>query len=265
VGEVIAIPFNDLDQARLALERHRAEVAAVIVEPVMVAAGIIPAEPEFLHGLRQVTGDIGALLICDEVATLRLDWGGAQQRYGITPDLTCFGKIIGGGLPAGAFGGRADVMAVYDPTGPGTIAHSGTYNGNALAMAAGIATLDLYPPPVVQQLNQAGDELRGRLQAACDRAGLPASLTGLGSLIGFHPVRGPVRNAHQSAGADRRIIRALHLELLLRGIFSASRQMYVLSTAMLDDTAEPIARFESVFEEAVGMIADAARGEGTVS
>src|SRR4030095_201041 len=116
-----------------------------------------------------------SLFICDEVATFRLGYGGAQEVYGIEPDLTTFGKVIGGGLPVGAFGGRADVMAVYDPTKKGTVAHSGTYNGNAITMAAGIATLDLLTREVVDRLNAAGDALRARVREACQATGLALS------------------------------------------------------------------------------------------
>lgn len=259
LSEVVAVPFNDTAQALEAIGRHRSDLAAVIVEPVMMAGGCIPAEPGYLGTLAEAARDAGALFICDEVATFRLAFGGAQAGYGLTPDLTCFGKVIGGGLPAGAFGGRADVMALYDPTRSGGITHSGTYNGNALTMAAGIATLDLYTGEAAEKLNAEGDAFRGRLEAVCRRSGLALTVTGKGSLIGVHPVAGPVRNAEEAGAGDRRILRALHLALLSRGIFSAARQFYVLSTAM---TPADIAAFEGAFQESVTLVASAVRGEG---
>jgi len=258
IAEVVAIPFNDSALALEVIARHRAGIAAVIVEPLMMSGGVIPAEPEFLSTLAQAVRDAGGLFICDEVATFRLGYGGAQGEYGLTPDLTCFGKIIGGGLPAGAFGGRADVMAVYDPTRKGSISHSGTYNGNALTMAAGIATLDLLTRDVIERLNGEGAAVRKRVAEACRGAGIPLTVTGKGSLIGVHPVPGPVRNATEAAAGDRRVLRALHLALLSRGIFSAARQFFVLSTAM---NARDTVTFVEAFQESVTQVAAAARAE----
>lgn len=256
LAEVVSIPFNDGSRLREVIARHGSQLAAVIIEPVMMAGGVIPSAPEFLGELVELARKSGALFICDEVATFRLRYGGAQEAYGIRPDLTTFGKVIGGGLPVGAFGGRADVMAVYDPTRRGTVAHSGTYNGNAITMAAGIATLDLLTREAIEKLNSAGDSLRRRVSAACRATGLPLTVTGMGSLIGIHPVPGPVTNASEAAAGDRRILRAIHLGLLQRGIFSAARQFFVLSTA-LDDTH--LDRFMSAFTESLGQVAAAAR------
>ena len=258
VAEVVVIPFNDAERAADVFAKRGHEIAAVIIEPMMMSGGCLPAEPEFIQGLLRMAREMGSLFICDEVATFRLGYGGAQEVYGIEPDLTTFGKVIGGGLPVGAFGGRADVMAVYDPTKKGTVAHSGTYNGNAITMAAGIATLDLLTREVVDRLNAAGDALRARVREACQATGLPLSVTGMGSLIGIHPVSGPVTNAAEAAAGDRRILRAIHLSLLSRGIFSAARQFYVLSTAM---GAEDTSAFMSAFTESTGLVAAAARGE----
>ena len=258
VAEVVAIPFNDTPRALEVIARHRAALAAVIIEPLMMSGGCIPADAEFLRALAAAVREAGGLFICDEVATFRLGYGGAQGDYGLVPDLTTFGKVIGGGLPVGAFGGRADVMAVFDPTRKGTVGHSGTYNGNAITMAAGIATLDLLTRDVIERLNGEGDAMRARVTAACRESGLPLTVTGKGSLIGVHPVAGPVRNAAEAAAGDRRILRALHLLLLGRGIFSAARQFYVLSTAM--SAADTVA-FGTAFTESLGQVAGAVRGE----
>ncbi|HKP31041.1 MAG TPA: hypothetical protein VJU15_16640, partial [Gemmatimonadales bacterium] len=157
-----------------------------------------------------------------------------------------------------AFGGRADVMAVYDPTRKGTVVHSGTYNGNAITMAAGIATLDLLTRDVVDRLNAEGDALRARVREVSAMAGLTLTATGMGSLTGIHPVSGPVTNAAEAAAGDRRILRAIHLSLLRSGIFSAARQFYVLSTAM---SPADMGTFISAFTESVHQVAAAARGE----
>ena len=231
VGEVIVGAFNDLDRTAALIRAHASELAAVIVEP-MTGTGALSADRAFLEGLRAVTAECGALLVFDEVITFRLAPGGLQEVHGIRPDLTSFGKIIGGGLPVGAFGGRADVMAVYDPSRPGTIAHSGTYNGNATTMAAGLATLRLFDGAAIGRLNNSGDLVRSRLEAAADRHGLAVTMTGYGSVMQLHFASGPLRTPEEAARSDKRLVRLLHLLLLNRGVFSATRQTYVLSTVM---------------------------------
>jgi glutamate-1-semialdehyde 2,1-aminomutase len=231
VSEVIVGGFNDLDRTAALIRAHAHDLAAVIVEP-MTGTGALPADRAFLAGLREVTAECGVLLVFDEVITFRLAPGGLQEVHGIRPDLTAFGKIIGGGLPVGAFGGRADVMATYDPSRPGTIAHSGTYNGNATTMAAGLATLRLFDGAAVGRLNASGDAVRARLQAAADRHGVDVTMTGYGSLMQLHLAAGPIRTPEEAARSDRRLVRLLHLLLLNRGVFTATRQTYVLSTVM---------------------------------
>src|SRR5205814_7834395 len=142
------------------LRRRASSLAAVIVEPVLGAGGCIPPEPGFLETLRRVTQELGILLIFDEVISLRVAHGGAQQRYGVTPDLTTMGKIVGGGLPVAAFGGRADVMEVLDPRrGDGSLPQGGTYNGNPLGMAAGVAALGELTPEVYEEPDSKGERV----------------------------------------------------------------------------------------------------------
>jgi glutamate-1-semialdehyde 2,1-aminomutase len=256
LSEVLLGSMNDLDATASLIRKHGDQLAAVIVEPMMGAAGAIPAQRDFLHGLREVTAERGVLLVLDEIITFRLGHGGAQEIFGVRPDLTCFGKIIGGGLPIGAFGGRADVMAMYDPTRPGTIVHSGTYNGNAAAMAAGIATLESLTRESIERLNRLGDRLRARLAAAITRHDLEALVTGLGSVMQLHFMAPPLTSARDASRADRQALELVHLALLNGGVFAASRQMYVLSTAMTDDT---LTAFEREFEAALERIAAAKR------
>jgi glutamate-1-semialdehyde 2,1-aminomutase len=253
-AEVLSAAFNDLAECAELIRKHRDRLAAVIVEPVMGAGGCIPAQPAFLAGLRGVTAECGALLIFDEVITLRLATGGAQERYGVRPDLTCLGKLIGGGLPIGAFGGRADIMAAYDPTRPDPIGHSGTYNGNAETMAAGIVALELLTAERISQINEMGDALRGSLQSILAHADIGAAVTGMGSLLQVHFAGPPVESPRDAARSDRRLVRLLHLALLGRGVFSATRQLYVVSTTM---DGSDIARFTSAFEDATARLAEA--------
>lgn len=251
LNEVVLGSFNDLDHTADLIRRHRNELAAVIVEPMMGSAGALPAEPAFLRGLRTVTEECGVLLILDEIITFRLGFGGLQEHYGIRPDLTTFGKIIGGGLPVGAFGGRADIMAAYDPASGTPIVHSGTYNGNAVTMAAGLATLKLYDRGSVDRLNGTGDRLRAQLNQTIAASGLEATVAGFGSVMQLHFLNGPLHTADQAARGDKRLLRLVHLSLLVDGIFTAGRQMYVLSTAM---TPQVLDEFHDRFATALEAI-----------
>lgn len=249
-SETLVAPFNDLAAVSSVLRAHHRDLAAVVVEPVTVR-GMIPAEPGFLTGLRELTRELGVLLICDEVVTFRLNTGGAQEHFGLTPDLTTFGKIIGGGLPVGAFGGRADIMERFDPAQPGHVQHSGTFAGNAATMAAGIAALDLLSPPEIARINALGDRLRAALQASLDGANVPARVTGLGSLVGIHLTAAPVRDYRSATGSDRDAMHWLHLATLNHGLFMRAEGACFLSTAMRDDEiAETVSAFRMALADA---------------
>jgi glutamate-1-semialdehyde 2,1-aminomutase len=235
INEVLVAPYNDLESVKLLLAKHGDELAAVVVEPVMSAGGMIVAEPDFIEGLRTATRAAGVLLIFDEVVTFRLAAGGAQSLLGVTPDLTTFGKLIGGGLPIGAFGGRADVMSHFDPMRPDRISQSGTFNGNTCAMAAGLVTLSLLTSEEIARINSLGEKLRAGLTGILQSAGLHGEAAGIGSLTQVHFVRGPLRNAADTAGAPKWATPLLHLGLMNRGVLTASRGMLAVSTAMTSD------------------------------
>jgi glutamate-1-semialdehyde 2,1-aminomutase len=249
-GDVVLGAFNNLPRTAALVREHRDRLAAVIVEP-MLGSGAIVAEPVFLRGLREVTAECGVLLVLDEVITFRLAVGGLQAAAGVTPDLTSFGKIVGGGLPVGAFGGRADVMATFEPSRPGTIQHSGTFNGNATTMAAGLATLEHYGGAAVAALNAAGDALRARLNASIARQGLDACVTGSGSLMQLHFTAPPVASPADAARAPKSLLALMHLALANRGVFSATRQLYVLPTVV---TAAELDAFVAAFEDALAVV-----------
>ena len=232
-SDTLVAPFNDLDTAERILREHQSDLAAVIVESVTVR-GMIPADADFLLGMRDITRAVGILLILDEVVTFRLSEGGAQQRFGVTPDLTTFGKIIGGGLPVGAFGGRADVMRGFDPAHRPPVHHSGTFAGNAAVMAAGIATLSLLTPPTFQHLETLGERLRDGLRFAARAAGIDAQVTGVGSLAAIHLTGQPVRNYRDALRSSRETMHWFHLALLNRGIFARAGGSFFLSTPMQD-------------------------------
>ncbi len=215
------LPFNDLDAVEGLLRERGEEFAAVFLEPVMGNAGFIPPEPGFLEGLREVTERHGVLLVFDEVMTgFRVGLGGAQGLYGVTPDLTTLGKVIGGGLPVGAFGGRRDLMERMAPTGP--VYQAGTLSGNPLATAAGnaqLAWLEEHDPyPGLE--SYASRLVEGVLEAFRD-AGAPASGQAIGSMWGVFLREGPVRSFEEASEGDAERFRRFHRAALERGIFFA--------------------------------------------
>jgi glutamate-1-semialdehyde 2,1-aminomutase len=249
LGDVIVVPFNDQEAMGDLIRKRRDEIAAVLVEPVMGVAGAIPAEWEYLAYLRQVTAENDVLLICDEVMTFRLDWGGAQAIYGIEPDLTALAKIIGGGLPVGAFGGRREIMRLFSPL-EGGMSQSGTFNGNPLTMAAGVAAMQALTRERIAHCNALGNRLADGFRAAFEEAEICGQVTGLGSLLNVHFVAGPVRNYRDAALADAELKRLLHLALLNRGVFAARRELFNPSTVMTEaEVDQAVAAFKDALLE----------------
>ena len=230
--QTVVLPFNNADAAESILRRHGSQVAAVILEPVIGAGGVIAATPEFLQRMRAVTRELGALLIFDEVISLRVAPGGAQEMYGVTPDLTTMGKIIGGGLPVAAFGGRADVMEMLDPRGEGSIAQGGTYNGNPLGMAAGLAAMTELTPDVYDELNRKGARVAELLREVFASHDVPLQVNSVGSLFALHFNDEPVVDYRGVAASDKKRMRDFFLALLNHGVLMAPRGMGALSTPM---------------------------------
>lgn len=217
----LALPFNDLEAVHAAFRRHADRIAAVIVEPVPGNAGLIEPLPEFLPGLRAATAEHGALLIFDEVMTgFRVARGGAQERYGVDPDLTALGKVLGGGLPVAAYGGRRDLMDRVAPLGP--VYQAGTLSGNPLAMAAGVAQLRVLEreDPFAALERRTGQLVQGLLRAVRDR-GVPAAGGHVGSMWGLFFTEGPVRNYAEAKGTDTGLFARYHAACLARGVFFA--------------------------------------------
>jgi len=179
---MITVPYNDLDSVKVAFETYGEDIAAIIVEPVAGNMGVVLPLPGFLQGLRDITKQYGSLLIFDEVMTgFRAGYNCAQGRFGITPDLTCLGKVIGGGLPVGAYGGRRDIMERMAPTGP--IYQAGTLSGNPLAMAAGYTTLSLATPEVYEALEAKSARLEAGMLANAKKYGVPSTINRIGSMV----------------------------------------------------------------------------------
>ena len=232
--DAVVLDYNDVDGARAAIREHAERLAAVVVEPVLGSGGVIPATREFLHALREEAQAHRILLILDEVMTSRLSPRGAAPLYDVTPDLLTVGKYLGGGLSFGAFGGRADLMARFDPSQPGALPHAGTFNNNVLSMAAGLAGLtQVLDDERLDALNARGDRLRAALQSVMAPHGWTA--TGMGSMVGFHPVPGPVDSPADIAGADDRRRELLFLDLLERGWYVAPRGFIALSIEVTDE------------------------------
>jgi len=235
LGAVAVARFNDLESVDEVLNTHAGQVAAIITEPLMNTAGIILPDEGFLAGLRALADRYGALLIFDEVVTMRLHAGGYQGKSGVLPDLTALGKLIGGGLPIGAFGGRADIMSLYDPARPNGFHHSGTFNGNPLTMAAGIASVNALTPQAIAHINQLGATLRKGMDEAFVEAGIHGHTTGEGSLAYVHWTADKITSAADVVRWKQKaaeLPRLLHMELLNRGIFAANRGLFNLSTPM---------------------------------
>ncbi len=232
-NDVLVLPFNEEAATRRLLEERGPSIAAVIVEPVLGSAGMIPADAQYLRALREITRRLGIVLVFDEVISFRVAYGGAQQLYGVSPDLTCLGKAIGGGLPLGVVGGRSDIMAVFDPSEqPPRVPHPGSYNANPLSLVAGSASLELLTQTEVDRLNRHGDALRSELRAAFAEAGLAVEVTGLGSLFGVHFVLRPVKSYRDALRSDKDLRHRLFLGLIGEGVLIDPRGTGCLSTAI---------------------------------
>jgi glutamate-1-semialdehyde 2,1-aminomutase len=247
VKHTVILPWNDPDACVELIEREAANLACVLVDPVLGIGGIIPPAEGFLPRLREVTERHGILLVFDEVISFRLAWGGAQERFGVRPDLTTLGKIIGGGLPVGAFGGRADLMAYFDPRAGGEpprggarIGHGGTFNANPVTMAAGVATMNVLTPEALARLDALGERLRGgvgRLLQATRRKG---QISGIGSLFCLHWTASPLTDYRSSRPRDPESPMRVFMGLLNEGILLTQRGLGACSLAM---TEEDIDRF----------------------
>jgi glutamate-1-semialdehyde 2,1-aminomutase len=250
--DVRIAPFNDLEAVEDLLKEHRGQVAAVMVEPLLGAGGGIRPQPGYLRGLRDLADRYDVLLIFDEIITFRLSTGGMQLTEGVTPDITSLGKIIGGGFPIGAFGGRKEIMARFDPAHPQSLMHSGTFNGNNITLAAGLATLEMYDQAEADRINALGERLARGFDEAFQQVGLQARAGGLGSVVLVHWGERTPRNSKEAAvnmGRAGWLPRLLHLELMNRGVYSASRGMFAISTPMTEkEVDEAVAGLRGALE-----------------
>lgn len=242
-SNTLTAPFNDLEAVKALFAENPDEIAGVILEPVVGNAGFIPPDAGFLEGLRELTQENGALLVFDEVMTgFRIAYGGAQEKFGITPDLTTLGKIIGGGLPVGAYGGRQDIMSMVAPSGP--MYQAGTLSGNPLAMTAGIKTLELLQRPgTYEQLDRITRQLTEGLLAIAQETNHAACGGSISGMFGFFFAAGPVHNYEDAKKADLGKFARFHRGMLERGVYLAPSQFEAGFTSLAhteDDIAKTL-------------------------
>jgi glutamate-1-semialdehyde 2,1-aminomutase len=237
LADVVTIPFNDIEAAVSLIREHGAELACVLVDPMPNRAGLVPADKAYLEALREVTREVGALLIFDEVITFRLGYHGAQGLWGIQPDLTTLGKIIGGGFPVGAIAGGREFMSVFDPSsGKPALPHGGTFSANPVTMRAGIAAMELLDEAAFARLDVIGQAVRDGIDAAFRNTSVPGRTVGLGSLLKIHFTDRQIRDYRSAYLNDAETKRqtVFNAGLLNRGIFAANYGLMALSLPMTD-------------------------------
>jgi glutamate-1-semialdehyde 2,1-aminomutase len=240
--------YNDIDGCRDLIQQNADDLACVILEPMLGGGGCIQGSPEFLAMLREQCTTTGALLIFDEVMTSRLGPHGLQGELNIQGDLSTLGKYVGGGMSFGAFGGRGDVMSMYDPRGDHPVPHAGTFNNNMLTMSAGAAGIrDIYTEDIAISFNACGDRLRQNLQTIADDQGAAIQISGRGSMMAVHFTDKPPTQVPDLAAQSPELKRLFHLDMLSRGIYTAARNMIVMSLPMVDADCEALTSAFSEF------------------
>lgn len=243
VENTLVLPLNDLEASRTLIRAHTGELAAVLIDPLVSRLGFVRVSDDYLAMLREETASAGILLVFDEVFSFRLGFSGAQGERGITPDITTLGKIIGGGFPVGAVGGRRDVMSVLDQTnGPPPVAYGGTFNANPVTMAAGLAAMELLTPDEYERLKSLGERLREGLRKTIADRRIAAQVKGAASLVSLILSDKKIDNYRDMAraGVDGKAVKALHRGLLNRGVLMVLQGGFILSTPMTFDEVDLI-------------------------
>ncbi len=251
-SNTLTAPYNDLEAVKELFAENPDAISGVILEPVVGNAGFITPEPGFLEGLRELTKENGALLVFDEVMTgFRISYGGAQARFGVTPDLTTMGKVIGGGLPVGAYGGKAEIMSMVAPAGP--MYQAGTLSGNPLAMTAGIKTLELLRQEgTYTKLESITKKLIEGILEAAKGAGIPITGSSISAMFGFYLCEGPVRNFEEAKATNSELFGKLHRAMLERGVYLAPSAFEAGFTSLAhseDDIDATLKAFQESFSE----------------
>ena len=251
-SNTLTAPYNDLEAVKELFAENPDAISGVILEPIVGNAGFITPEPGFLEGLRELTKENGALLVFDEVMTgFRISYGGAQERFGVTPDLTTLGKVIGGGLPVGAYGGRKDIMSMVAPAGP--VYQAGTLSGNPLAMTAGIKTLEILKQEgSYERLESMTKRLINGICESAKAAGLAINGKSISGMFGFYLCDGPVRNFEEAKQANSEYFAKLHRSMLQKGVYlapSAFEAGFMSLAHSEDDIDATLKAFNESFSE----------------
>lgn len=266
--DVFVVPYNDLEAAEIVMKKHHKEIAAMILEPLMGSAGGIVASTKYLKGLRKLTKKYDILLIFDEVITYRLSTGGMQKIVGVNPDLTAFGKTIGGGFPVGAFGGKRELIEQFNPTKKNFVTHSGTFSGNAMTMVAGKIALELYDDAEVKKLDQLGKRLKKGLKEAMDSLGVICSVGCVQSLVYVHLTEESPVNAKKLSFDTIPYLelgKYLQVAMAINGLYTVSRGVtaFILSTPMDEKIIDEIVeRFRKSMEMVLPIYEDVKQFEG---
>lgn len=246
VPTLVAV-YNDLDSVRAAFAAYGDDIAAVVVEPFLGNAGLVTARPGFLAALRDIAHQHGALLVLDEIQSMRLAYGGAQHLHDVTPDLTTVGKIMGGGMPLAGFGGSEEIMSVFDGFAPDVV-QTGTFNAFSISLATGLATMRHFGPEAVGHLEALGSRMRSGLRRIHHDRGIPVTVNGTGSMFNVSYAEGPIDTYRAWFAVPTRRWKAVHLHLLTHGFYVTARGTGCLSTPM---TAEDVDRFLAEFDTAL--------------
>lgn len=255
---VVVFPYNDLEGALAILDERRDALAAVILEPILNSGGSVPATPEFLAGVSSWCRRSGVVFVADEVATWRTGYQGVAYELGVSPDLICLGKALGGGLPIGVLGGRADILDLYDPRGGSVLRHAGTFNAHPAPMAAGLVVLDLLSPDAVRRMGAQGDRICSEIISIGQELDLPLSSTQHGGFGRLHISRRPPRSGRESAACPGAPRVELYRALLERGTLIGHDGRYALSTVTTDaQVSDFLERLRTVAPDVLAQVTDA--------
>lgn len=262
-GDTTSVIYNDFDGAFRAIN---SSVAAVFVEPFLGSGGVIPAEDGFLRSIEARAHAVGSLFVLDEVQSLRNAFHGTHSELGLEPDLIVMGKIIGGGLPVGALGGKASLMNLTSARDGGSLSHSGTFNGNVVTMRAGAASLGALDEPAISALNHRAAWLAGQIKRVASRMGVPASVTRAGSILHVHIVEEAPHTYEETKAIAPQWVSELHLALLVEGVYAAPRGMLNMSTALDDATlSRVVVAYENAFARILPLVGSGRAVDAEVS
>ncbi len=235
LDDVIVLPYNDIEKSKELIHKFKDDLSCIIMEPIISNFGYLPLDLEFIKFIREITEELGIVLIFDEIQSFRVSSGGAQESFGVTPDMTTLGKIIGGGLPVGAFGGKDEIMELFDPTSSNyDIAHAGTFNGNPLTMEAGVTVMENLTSNNFEKMNHLGDSLRSKLSSVFNEINLDVQVTGYGSLFGINFNKNKIKDYRSFLDNNSDMTKILFSYLRNKGILLQLKNAGALNILMTE-------------------------------